>query len=398
MIPSTRHIARHAARHVARHITRRLASGLALALTVCALPGTARAQAQPAAAAITLGTTAPFSGPFAEYGEEYRKGADACLAPVNAAGGVRGRPLRIAYLDDAYDAPRAAANLRTLAGQGVAAFVNLVGTGPMLAMQPVLDELKIPAIGTSSGADVLRTPEGASPWVVHTKASNGDEFAGFARMLPTIGMTRIALVVQDNAFGKAGLASALKAFQQPGQTTPVVNLGQDAAGMEAAIAQVRQAEPHAVVLIAAGTAAPAFIAQYRQAAGASARVAVLNVVGGRVLTGQLKEQVAGILTAVLYPSPWTGTRRAAREYQAAMAEAGQELSLLSMEGCMNLRFAVAALRAAGDDASPAGVRRALDRGVVLDLGDFALRLAPGSRVASRHMSLGIYRANGRLTE
>ena len=370
--------------------------GLALGLLAAACSPSQAQTAPPPP--ILLGTTAPFTGAFAEYGEEYRKGADACLASVNAAGGVRGRPVRIQYLDDGYDAQRAVANVRTLAGQGVAAFVNLVGTGPMLAVQPVLEEVKTPVIGTSSGADALRTPEGASPWVVHTKASNGDEFAGFARMLPTIGMTRVALVVQDNAFGKAGLASAQKAFDQPGQSAPVFDMGKDAAGMHAAIAQVRKAEPHVVVLIAAGTAAPAFIEHYRQAAGASARVAVLNVVGGRVLTGHLKEQVAGILTAVLYPSPWSGARRAAREYQAAMAEAGQELSLLSMEGCMNLRFAVAALRAAGDDLSPAGVRRALDRGVALDLGDFALRLAPGSRVASRHMSLGIYRANGRLTE
>ena len=368
---------------------------LCILACVCAPLHAQTAPPQP----ILLGTTAPFTGAFAEYGEEYRKGADACLAPINAAGGVRGRPVRIQYLDDGYDAQRAVANVRALAGQGVAALVNVVGTGPMLAIQPVLEEVKTPLIGTSSGADALRTPEKPNPWVIHTKVSNGDEFAGFARMLPTIGMTRVALVVQDNAFGKAGLASAQKAFDKPGQSpAPVFAMGQDAAAMDAAIAQVRKAEPHVVVLIAAGSAAPEFIARYRKTAGASARVAVLNVVGGRVLTGHLKEQVAGILTAMLYPNPWSGARRASREYQTAMADAKQELSLLSMEGCMNLRFAVAALRAAGDDPSPAGVRRALDRGVALDLGDFALRLSPGSRVASNHMSLGIYRANGRMTE
>ena len=371
----------------------RFAACLAFALTAFDAAAQAGAQ-QP----IVLGTSAPFSGAFAEYGEEYRKGADACLASVNAAGGVRGRPVHISYLDDGYEPQRAVANVRQLAGQGVAAFVNVVGTGSMLAVQPVLNEVKIPLIGTSSGADALRTPEGSSPWVVHTKASNGDEFAGFARILPTIGMTRVALVVQDNAFGKAGLASAQKAFDQPGRSAPVFDMGKDAAGMHAAIAQVRKAEPHVVILIAAGTAAPEFIARYRGAAGSSARVAVLNVVGGRVLTDRLKDQVAGILTAMLYPSPWSGARRAAREYQTAMAQARQELSLLSLEGCMNLRFTVEALRAAGNDVTPAGVRRALDKGVALDLGDYALRLAPGSRIASNYMTLGIYRANGRVTE
>ncbi|MFT3778944.1 MAG: ABC transporter substrate-binding protein [Ottowia sp.] len=374
-------------------LRRALLAGAAALLPLAALTAPSAASAQP----IVLGTSAPFTGAFAEYGEEYRKGADACLAPVNAAGGVRGRPVRISYLDDGYDAKRTVANVRTLAGQGVAAFVNVVGTGPMLAVQPVLEEIKVPLIGTSSGADALRTAEGSSPWVVHTKASNGDEFKGFARILPTIGMTRVALVVQDNAFGKAGLASAQKAFDQAGKPAPVIALGSDAAGMAATIAEIRKLQPNVVVLIAAGTAAPEFIARYR-ASGPGAHIAVLNVVGGRVLTDRLKDQVAGILTAMLYPSPWGGARQASREYQAAMAQAKQELSLLSMEGCLNLRFAVAALRAAGDDLTPAGVRRALDRGVSLELGDFALRLAPGSRVASTHMTLGIYRANGRILE
>ncbi|MFT4240709.1 MAG: ABC transporter substrate-binding protein [Acidovorax sp.] len=378
-----------------RMLLPRLAACLTLALG--AMNAGAQATSSAAQQPIVLGTTAPFSGAFAEYGEEYRKGADACLAPINAAGGVRGRPIRIAYLDDGYDAKRAVANVRELAGQGVAAFVNVVGTGVMLAVQPVLEEIKTPLIGTSSGADALRTPEGSSPWVVHTKASNGDEFAGFARILPTIGMTRVVLVVQDNAFGKAGLESARKAFDKPGQPATVIQMGTDAAGMTTAIANVRKAEPHVVVLIAAGAAAPEFIAKYRDAAGPAARVAVLNVVGGRLLTDRLKEQVSGIMTSMLYPSPWTGARRAAREYQAAMSQAKQEPSLLSMEGCLNLRFAVAALRAA-DEPTPAGVRRALDKGVTLDLGDFALRLAPGSRTASTYMTLGVYRANGRVTE
>ena len=69
---------------------------LCILACVCAPLHAQTAPPQP----ILLGTTAPFTGAFAEYGEEYRKGADACLAPVNAAGGVRGRPVRIHYLDD----------------------------------------------------------------------------------------------------------------------------------------------------------------------------------------------------------------------------------------------------------------------------------------------------------
>lgn len=370
------------------------------ALLAAVMPPAAAQQA-PAAKPIVLGTTAAFSGPFAEYGQEYRKGADACLAPVNAAGGVHGRPVRIEYLDDAYDAARTVKNARELAARGVSGFVNLVGTGPMLALMPVLEELKVPVFGMSSGAEQVRTERPGSRWLFHTKASYGDEFQGFARVLPTIGMTRLALVYQDNAFGKAGLESAKASFAEVGLAAdiPPILLRAGPEGVAQAVADLQKARPHAAVLVVAGAAAPQLIAAYQQAAGPAARVAVLSVVGGRVLTDELKATVRGIMTSLVYPSPWSGGRRVAREYQAAMAAAGQPLSLLSLEGCVNLRFAVKALEAAGNDLSGPGVRRALEqRGVVLDLGDYALRLRPGAQVASTYTSLGIYRPNGQVME
>jgi len=347
---------------------------------------------------IVLGTTAPFTGAFAEYGEEYRKGADACLAEINAAGGVRGRPIAIRYLDDGYEAARTTANARALAAQGVVGFVNLVGTGPLVQLAPLLDELKLPVFGMSSGAAQLRERQPGSRWLFHTKASYTDEFTGFAQVLPTIGMTRLVVVAQDNAFGKAGADSARSAFKAVGIEAPIVQLKSGDEGLQAAVDETQRAQPQVVVLAVAGAAAPAFIDKYQQAAGAAARVAVLSVVGGRLLTDKLHERARGIMTSLVYPSPWSGGRRVAREYQAAMKKSGQPLSMLSLEGCVNLRFAVEALKAAGDEINGPGLQRAAHRGLQLDLGDYALRLAPGGQVASTYTSLGIYRADGRVSE
>ncbi len=364
--------------------------GLYLALPLCGMAGSLPP--------ILLGTTAPFSGPFAEYGEEYRKGADACATAINDAGGVRGRLLKLEYLDDGYEAARSVQNARVLAGKGIAAFVNLVGTGSLQALRPVLEELDVPVFGISSGANQLRDTSPGSRWIFHTKASYGDEFTGFAHVLPTIGITKVALVYQDNPFGRAGLDNAKKAFEPLGQPLPAVLVGSGPEKIAAAVAEVRQLAPQVVVLIAAGAAAPEFIAQYQQAAGMAARVAVLSVVGGRVLTDRLQTGVAGIMTSMVYPNPWSRNRRVVREYQSAMAKAGQAPSMLSLEGCINLRFAVEALRASGDDLSPGNIRRTLERGLVMDLGDFALRLPAGGQVASSYTSLGIYRTTGRILE
>lgn len=359
------------------------------------LAGAAAAQEAP----IVLGTTAAFSGAFAEYGEEYRKGADACLAAVNLAGGVRGRPVRIDYLDDSYDATRTVKNAYTLADKGVVAFVNLVGTGNLLALAPELEKLKIPVIGVSSGAVQLREPGGGRQWIYHSKASYGDEFQGFGHVLPTLGLTQTALVYQDNAFGRAGLESARRVFDRPGQAAaPQVLLGARPEQIEEAARATAALQPQVVVLIAAGAAAPEFILAYQKAAGELARVAVLSVVGGRGLTTRLGEQIGGIMTSLVYPSPWSKARRATRIYQTAMTPTGQAPTLLSFEGCLNLRLTVEALKNAGPEITPASVRRALERGVTLDDGDFVLRIKPGSQIASTYTSLGIYRPNGLIRE
>lgn len=364
-----------------------------MAVLLAMLAGGCAAQEPP----IVLGTTAAFSGAFAEYGEEYRKGADACLAVINSGGGVRGRPVRIEYLDDAYEAPRTVKNAQTLAAKGVVAFVNLVGTGNLLALAPELETLKIPVIGISSGAVQLREPGGGRQWIYHSKASYADEFKGFGSVLPTLGLTQVALVYQDNAFGKAGLESAKAAFDRPGQPAPQVLLGARPEQIAEAARQTAALQPQVVILIAAGAAAPEYILEYQKVAGELARVAVLSVVGGRGLTTRLGEQVAGIMTSMVYPSPWSKARRGVRNYQAAMTAAGQTPTLLSFEGCLNLRLIIEALKNA-PELTPAGVRRALERGVTLDDGDFLLRIKPGSQIASTYTSLGIYRANGLIRE
>lgn len=369
-----------------------IAYATAFVLSFCTLPLAAQN-------VITLGTSAAFSGAFAEYGEEFRKGADACLAGINTKGGVGGRQIRIEYMDDGYEPARTVQNARELAARGVVAFVNFVGTGGLQALRPVLDELQIPMIGNSSGANQVRDLEvEGSRWVYHSKASYGDEFQGLARIMPTIGLMNVALVYQDNPFGRAGLESARAAFSRPGALVPTVSMGNSVDKIDVAILEVMRIKPHAVVLVAAGTLAPEFIAKYQQAAGAHARVAVLSVVGVRNLNNRLGEKISGIITSMVYPSPWSTSRKMVREYQAAMAYAKQELSLQSLEGCVNLLMTVEAIKAAGKAPTAQGIQQALQRGLKMNLGDFFLHLPAGSQVASRYITLGIFRPNGHIRE
>lgn len=375
-----------------RRIASRLRIGLVLALVSQALP-------LHADNVIVLGTTGPFSGPFSEFGEEYRKGQDACLSDINARGGVRGRPVRVEYMDDAYDPARTISNVREMVAKGVIGFVSLTGTGSVTALKPVLEELQVPVVGVSSGAIAVRDPKlAASPWVFHTKVSYSDEFAGFARMLPTLGISKVAFVYQDNPFGKAGLESARAAFARADAEVPTVKFGNGVDEVDSAVREAAQLKVQTLILIGAGASAAEFVARYQRAAPTPARIALISVIGGRSLTARLGEGVGGLMISLNYPNPWNTKSPIVRKYHAAIKMAQYEPSLLSMESCVNVRFMVEALQAAGDNPNRKTLYAALNRGVTMDEGDYLLKLAAGSHVASTYHTLGIYRRDGRIAQ
>jgi len=76
------------------------------ALALGLLPAAAWSQGV-TAHTLVLGQSAPLSGPLQGLGEDVRSGALAYLRRLNDAGGVHGRRLELATLDDAGDAGRA---------------------------------------------------------------------------------------------------------------------------------------------------------------------------------------------------------------------------------------------------------------------------------------------------
>lgn len=137
-------------------------------------------------------------------------------------------------------------------------------------------------------------------------------------------------------------------------------------------------------------AAPEFIARYQQAAGAHARVAVLSVVGGRGFTKRLSVDIGGIMISTVYPSPWNTSKRVIRDFQAAMAKTNRPITLQSLEGCINLRLMVEALKRAGKNPTSKSLQQALRRGMKLDLGGFVRNLPSSGQTASTYTSLGYF--------
>src|SRR5881628_2833148 len=121
-------------------------TGLLISLALAA-PASVQAQQSPGVSATTIviGQSAPLTGANAELGNDIRNGALAYFSKVNAAGGVHGRKIELATLDDANQVPRAEANTKKLVEeQGVFALFGYASATLSRPALPFVDKNKVP--------------------------------------------------------------------------------------------------------------------------------------------------------------------------------------------------------------------------------------------------------------
>jgi branched-chain amino acid transport system substrate-binding protein len=371
-------------------IRRRLLAGLVAA------PWAAVARAQEATP-WRIGQSIALSGPLGDLGQAMHQGAKACFAAVNARGGIHGRPIELQVRDDGYDVPRALANAQAfLADKDCFALFNCMGTPMIGAMLPKVLESGVPFFAPFTGA-LLARPAGARN-VFNIRASYPDEAEQLVQHLATIGIKRIAIAYQNNAFGKEVLAGAQVAMEKHklgGATTVTVeNDGKDAAQ---AAAKIAAAAPEAVLVGLAGKPTLDFVKAIR-AQRRGLPLYALSVMGAAATLRALGDDATGIAVSQVVPSPGNAVVPVVREFQQAWKAAGVELepSHLALEGYINARVFCEVLRRAGRNASRAAFIEAGWQLRRYELGGFEVSFSEPGRNASRFVELTMVGRDGRF--
>jgi ABC-type branched-subunit amino acid transport system substrate-binding protein len=213
---------------------------------------------------IVLGQSAAFSGPAAELGLQMNIGARIFFDALNAQGGVNGNTIELRTADDGYEPDRCKANTEKFIGDDVFALFGYVGTPTCLAALPLVVDAKMPFFGPFTGAQALRDPFHKS--VFHLRASYYDETALIVRQLTTLGLTRIAVFYQNDAYGKAGLEGVTRALK-PQNLAPVAlgTVERNTVDVAQAVKDIAAKRPDAVVQISAYKSWGAVISAGRQA-------------------------------------------------------------------------------------------------------------------------------------
>ena len=152
---------------------------------------------------IVLGQSAAFTGPAAQLGIQFHAGAKLYFDLLNAQGGVGRRAIEIRQLDDGYEPDRCVANTKKLIDDDVFALFGYIGTPTSVAALPLATKARMPFFAPFTGAMALRDP--FSKTTFHLRASYNDETALIVKQLTNLGLKKIAVFYQNDAYGKAGL-------------------------------------------------------------------------------------------------------------------------------------------------------------------------------------------------
>ena len=161
---------------------------------------------------IVFGQVAAMDGPAQALGKGMREGVVAAFEEANRAGGIQGRKLELKSVDDGYEPEKTIdAIKKILVEDKVFALVGSVGTPTSKAGQPIATDAKVPFIGPFTGAEFLREPY--NRYIVNVRGSYYQETEGWIdHLTKDLGISKIAILYQDDAFGLAGLEGVKRAM------------------------------------------------------------------------------------------------------------------------------------------------------------------------------------------
>ena len=368
---------------------------LGIGATALAGFGVARAQSE---GRIVLGQSAAFSGPAAQLGIQFNQGAKLFFDQLNAAGGVGKRMVEIRTLDDGYEPDRCAENTRKLIADDVFALFGYVGTPTSLAAVPLFNQAKVPFFAPFTGAESLRQP--FNRLIFHVRASYYDETALIVRQLVNLGIKKIAVFHQNDAYGKAGLDGVNKALAE--HKLPLAGAAtveRNSVDVAAAVEKLVAAKPDAVVQIAAYGASAAFVRAARKA-GFGGTFYNVSFVGTQALADEQGKDGAGVVVSQVVPSPYQPSRQITREFLDAIKKAGDKVqpNYSSMEGFLAARIFTEGLRqaaASGKISRDSFISGMEGLGTQVVSG-FPVSFGPNDHTASSFVEMSMLTGDGRV--
>jgi len=179
------------------------------AVSLLSLPAMHAAEAD----TIRLGAIIPLTGPGAVVGNQEMRGIQFAIDQANAKGGVQGNKVEVQYEDNQAKPDQSVLSFNKLVDLQNIQMIFTGYSGPSLAMAPLATRKKVLMVNAGAQSDKLRT---ASPYLVNTLPSTGDEVAVMVRYLMDKAKKTAAVLYENDAAGIGGRDDFLEQYQKAG--------------------------------------------------------------------------------------------------------------------------------------------------------------------------------------
>ena len=345
---------------------------------------------------IRIGMSAAFKGTAAGLGTEFYRGAQAYYDEVNARGGVHGRTLTVIGLDDNYEPlPCVRNTIQLLEKESVFLLSNYVGTPTLTRALPVIKRYAdngVVLVGNFTGAQ----PQREAPYVEHVfnvRASYRQEMAALVDRFWQMGARHLGVYSQADAYGRSGTDGVTRALGGRGARVAAETTYQRGARFDEDVAPavnaLRRAGADAVLCTGAYQGCGAFVRTARDL-GWTVPISNVSFVGSDAMLRLLiqhgkttgRDYTRALVNSQVVPSYDDVSLPGVVEYRGLMDRYNptlpaalrddkyvpQRYSFISLEGYVNARVVVEALRRAGPQPTRAGFRQALESLKGFDLG------------------------------
>ncbi len=342
------------------------------------------------ATTIIIGQSAPLTGANAELGNDIRNGALAYFRKVNEAGGVNGRKIELASLDDANAVPRAEENTKKLVEeQQVFALFGYASATLSRPAMPFVEKHHVPFLSPLTGADPMRVFD---KYVYNMRGSYAEELEKIIEHFAPLGVKRFSIVYYDDAVGRENFAAVERALKKRNLAVVSIAAFKDRAkpDIDAGVQSVAKGEPDVVILTTLYKATADFV-RASQKAGLGYQVASNSFPGASPLAKELGKDGAGVIVATVVPPPAKRSLPIVAEYQVAIEKqlGKKDYSFTSLESYIAAKATVEAIRRAGPKLTRESFMQALDNMKNYDAGGYFISFAPNNHNGSSFVELTV---------
>ncbi|MGL1862778.1 MAG: ABC transporter substrate-binding protein [Pseudodesulfovibrio sp.] len=280
----------------------------------------------------TLGMSAAFTGPSGGLGIELYRGSIAYFSDLNQQGGINGKPVVVETMDDGYQPDPAIENTISLMRQNdISCLFNYVGTPTVTRILPLLKgypgNRKL-LFFPFTGAEPQRQ-EPYSKYVFNLRASYRQELAELVNRFMKLGLRRMAVFYQADAYGRSGWDGAKRGLATfgldiSGEATYRRGTGFDKS-MQEQVRIIQRSRPDVVLSIGSYAACAAFVRDARDM-GFNVPIANVSFVGSENMLALLQQAgtdngfdyTKNLINTQVVPSYEDLSLPAVREYRALM--------------------------------------------------------------------------------